>query len=86
MKYDTKIRSIFVEYLHFYFIIFVYLGDVKKFKAILKAMSAVSRLVRMRLAQSCYGSGLSLPVYHRPNKVLSLSIYINFFNTFLLLT
>ena len=38
-----------------------YFGEVKKFKVILKAKSAVSRLVRMCLAQPGYGSGLLPP-------------------------
>ena len=37
--------------------------EVKKFKAVLKAKSAVSRLVRMCLAQPGYDSGLLFPVY-----------------------
>ena len=36
----------------------LYLGEVKKFKVILKGKSAVGRLVRMRLAQPGYSSGL----------------------------
>ena len=49
------------------------------FKVILKAKSAVGRLVRMRLAQPGYGSGLSPPVNYRQNK---RSIKSYFSNTF----
>ena len=37
-------------------LLLLYLGEVKKFKVILKAKSAMTRLVRMCLAQSGYGS------------------------------
>ena len=59
-KYD------FVQYLFGYFC--HTLAKENKFKVILKAKSAVSRLVRMCLTQP--GSGLLLPVYYRPKSML----------------
>ena len=47
-------------------LLLLYLDEVKKFKVILKAKSAVGRLVRMCLAQPGYDSGLSPPVLLRP--------------------
>ena len=55
-KYD------FVQYLFRYYC--HTLAKKNKFKDILKARSAVSRVVRMCLAQQ--GSELLLPVYYRP--------------------
>ena len=43
-------------------------GEVKKFGVILKGKSAMSRLLRMCLAQPGFGSVLLPPVYYRPNK------------------
>ena len=53
-------------------------GKVKKFKVILKAKSAMRKLVRMCLAQSGYGSGLLPLVYYRQNKCILNSISIVF--------
>ena len=57
-------------------LLLLYLDEVKKFKVIFKAKSAVGRLVRMRLAQPGYGSGLSPPVYYRQNK-RSVKFYLS---------
>ena len=67
MKYFLLVRFLLNIYF-FTSLLLLYLGEVKKFKVILKAKSAVGRLVRMRLAQPGYGSGLSPPVYYRQNK------------------
>ena len=53
--------------------------EVKKFKAVLKAKSAVSRLVRICLAQPGYGSGLLPPVYlNFSSTSISFSFQINY--------
>ena len=45
-------------------------------KSILKAKSAVSRLVRMCLAQPGYGSGMLSPIYYRQNEC-SIEFYFS---------
>ena len=53
----------------FFLLLLLYFSGVKKFKVILKGKSAVSRLVRMCLAQPGYGSKLLPPVYNRRQKI-----------------
>ena len=48
-------------------LLLLYFSKVKKFKVILKAKSAMRKLVRMGLAQSGYGSGLLPLVYYHQN-------------------
>ena len=48
-------------------LLLLYFGEVKKFKVILKAKSAMRRLVKMCLAQSGYDSELLPLVYCRRN-------------------
>ena len=81
MKYFLLVTYEVRFLLNIYFftsLLLLYLGEVKKFKVILKAKSAVGRLaiVRMRLAQPGYGSGLSPPVYYRQNK-RSIKFYLS---------
>ena len=47
----------------FTLLLLLFFGDIKKFEVILKARSAVSGLVRVRLAQPGYGSGRLPPVF-----------------------
>ena len=65
---------IFCQYLLFYFVTLLYFDEVKKFKVVLKARSAMRRLVRMCLAQSGYGSRLLSLAYYRLNNCLLNSI------------
>ena len=75
MKYFLLVRFL-LNIFFFTSLLLLYLDEVKKFKVILKAKSAVGRLVRMRLAQPGYGSGLSPPVYYRQNK-RSIKFYLS---------
>lgn len=60
-------------------IFLLYFGEVWKFKVILKAKWAMSRRVRMCLAQPGYGLGLLPQVYYRPKNIL-----LNFISVVLL--
>ena len=57
-KYDFSLMFTF-----FISLLLLYFAEVEKFKVILKAKPAMSRLVRMCFAQPGYGPGL-LPVYY----------------------
>ena len=65
---------IFCEYLPFTLLLSLYFDEVKKFKVVLKAKSAMRRLVRMCLAQSGYGSRLLSLAYYCLNNCLLNSI------------
>ena len=63
----SEVRSLSNIYF-FTSLLVLYFGEVKKFTVLIKAKSAVRRLVRMCLAQPGYGSGLLSLAYYRPNK------------------
>ena len=70
----NEVRFCLILFCFFTSVLLLYFGEVTKCKVVLEAKSALSRLVRMCLAQPGYGSGLLPLVYYRPNKLADLTV------------